>query len=455
MEVTLVSPINQAYKKLNLKLLKETGEKGYDIFNPEDDFFNDICIKYTDENNADVPIKARRHEYYQECALCESNCIYGGFNLKTMSVTCNCPYKSYNENSRSYSVINTESNFKNKGISNPNFKVMGCGGKIFKNLGENAGFWLLLIAFLIQLSLFIIFILFEKRIIGILLLDSFHLFLPSSPIENKNAQNEIVDDKNKGNNLHIISKDDSYKVKIYNQSHDKEHSNEFVLDDEKITHEGLNNMSYENAIHFDKRGYFSYFCNILMYNQMLLFIIFKDNWNFVVTKISMFVNIITFALLFNIMLFGNKLINSIYENKGKLTMNKAIGWIFLAAFLTVILNCIAKIFGLTKRDVDNSKKDPNFKKEDFYKLVFKRTIIYFIIILVLTLFIWFFGISFCAIYVKCQRNLVFYIFMTWLLIMIYPFPLCAIIALCRFLGLKYNSKPLFTISKGLQWIIML
>ena len=136
-------------------------------------------------------------------------------------------------------------------------------------------------------------------------------------------------------------------------------------------------------------------------------------------------------------------------------MNKAIGWIFLAAFLTVILNCIAKIFGLTKRDVDQSKSNPNFNKTDFYSLVLKRTIIYFIICLIFTLFIWFMGMSFCAIYTKCQKNLVFYIFMTWLLIMLYPIPLCAFIALCRFLGLKYNLKTLYTISKGLQWIIML
>ena len=77
MEVNLTSPINQYYKSLNLKKLIETGEKGYDIFNPNDDFFNDICTKYTDENDADIPIKARRQDYYQECALCENNCKYG------------------------------------------------------------------------------------------------------------------------------------------------------------------------------------------------------------------------------------------------------------------------------------------------------------------------------------------------------------------------------------------
>ena len=153
------------------------------------------------------------------------------------------------------------------------------------------------------------------------------------------------------------------------------------------------------------------------------------------------------------MLFGNKLIKAIYENKGKLTMNKAIGWIFLAAFLTVILNCIAKIFGLTKRDVDKAKNGHNFNKEDFSNLVYKRTIIYFIVIIIITLFTWFYGMSFCAIFTKCQRNLVFYIFMTWLLIMLYPIPLCAFIALLRYLALKYHVKYLFKMNKALQWII--
>ena len=188
---------------------------------------------------------------------------------------------------------------------------------------------------------------------------------------------------------------------------------------------------------------------------MLLFVIFKDNWNFVVTKISMFVNIITFALLFNIMLFGNKLIKAIYDNKGGLSVKNAIGWIFLASLLTVILNCFAKILGLTKRDVDNAKNNPNFNKEDFSNLIFKRTIIYFIVCLVFTLFIWYFGMSFCSIYSNCQKNLIFYIFLTWLIIMIYPFFLCAFIALFRYLGVKKEIKGFYTFSKGLQWIIML
>ena len=45
--------------------------------------------------------------------------------------------------------------------------------------------------------------------------------------------------------------------------------------------------------------------------------------------------------------------------------------------------------------------------------------------------------------------------MTWLFIMIYPFILCAIVALFRYIGLKKKIKAFYTISKGIQWIIML
>jgi hypothetical protein len=205
---------------------------------------------------------------------------------------------------------------------------MKCGSETFKNVGKNSAFWLILFGLLVQICVFTIFIIFKKKIIGILLLDAFGLILASPPKEDEEKKKITEDNK---------TQNEDNNVKIYGEEKDKESNNEVVLEDDKITHEGLNNMNFENAIEYDKRGFFSYYINILMYNQMLLFVIFKDNWNFVVTKISMFVNIITFGLLFNVMLFGNKLIKAIYENEGGLSMKNSIGWIFLAVLLTVLL----------------------------------------------------------------------------------------------------------------------
>ena len=456
MNVTLITPLNTSYIGLDMEKIKSTYKKGFDIFNPKDEFFNDICIKYSDDNGADVPIIIRRQEYYHDLPLCESTCSYKGYKFVNdyLTVECDCKYKSFSKKKREFSSIEIDADFKTKDIKNSNFKVMKCGKETFKNVEKNSAFWIILFGLLVQIGVFTIFIIFKNKIISILLLDAFGLILSSPPKEDDEKKQMTEENKNEKNDKNEKNEKNENNVKIYGEN-DKDLNEEIVLENDKNSHDGLNNMNFENAIIYDKRGFFSYFCNILMYNQMLLFLIFKDNWNFVITKISMFVNIITFALFFNVIFFGNKLIKSIYENKGGLSIKNAIGWIFLSSLLTVILNCFAKILGLTKRDVDNSKNNPNFNKEDFSNIVFRRTIIYFIICFIFTLFIWYFGMSFCAIYTKCQKNLIFYIFLTWVIIMIYPFFLCAFIALFRYIGLKCQIKIFYTISKGLQWIIML
>ena len=461
-DITLTSPINTINSGIDLEKVKATKKEGYDIFNPEDDFFNDVCLKYKDENGADVPIKVRRQEYYQEFPLCESECKYSNYDINTNSVDCVCKHKRYTSTLSTFSVIETDSDFKNGDVSNSNFKTMGCGKEVFNNIESNSAFWLILFGFVAQVGCITIFSVFKTKIIGNLLLDAFKIATIANPLEKIKQENDLIDEDQKKNTGQIdIQSHDEYnvnQVKKYNENIEKEEKEkiEEVSEEDKMTHEGLNNMCYENALLYDDRSFFSYFWNIFIYNQMLLFMVFKDNWNFVITKISMFINIITFALLFNVMFFGNKLIKAIYENKGGLTMNKAFGWIVLSTVLTVILNCIAKFFGLTKRDVDNAKKyKDNFDVEKFSSIIFKRTIIYFIICIIITLFIWYFGLSFCAIYKECQTKLVFYIFMTWLLIMLYPILFCLLVALCRYISLRKQIKGLFTFSKGLQWIIFI
>ena len=62
---------------------------------------------------------------------------------------------------------------------------MKCGSETFKNVGKNSAFWLILFGLLVQICVFTIFIIFKKKIIGILLLDAFGLILASPPKEDE------------------------------------------------------------------------------------------------------------------------------------------------------------------------------------------------------------------------------------------------------------------------------
>ena len=49
----------------NLKnILEISEEQGYDITDPQDDFFNDICLSFSSENKTDVTLEYRRKYYY-------------------------------------------------------------------------------------------------------------------------------------------------------------------------------------------------------------------------------------------------------------------------------------------------------------------------------------------------------------------------------------------------------
>ena len=72
---------------------KEFHEMGFDVYDPTDAFFNDICSTYS-VDGLDVPLKDRRNDFYQNATFCESGCTYEGINFTTSNVICNCTVKT-------------------------------------------------------------------------------------------------------------------------------------------------------------------------------------------------------------------------------------------------------------------------------------------------------------------------------------------------------------------------
>ena len=76
---------------VDLEKAKELHDKyGVDVFNPEDDFYNDVCFQFYDEFSHDVILKDRRNYIFQNVSLCEESCEYKGFDWDTTSIKCSC-----------------------------------------------------------------------------------------------------------------------------------------------------------------------------------------------------------------------------------------------------------------------------------------------------------------------------------------------------------------------------
>lgn len=160
---------NEGKLNFDLELAKDFIEKGIDIFNPDDEFYHDICWEFDSPNGIDIAISDRKKLVNQNIIFCRLGCFYGGINYTIMAVicTCNTTYAQEDENNPlindvDYDVINFQ-NLKDSLVSNLfsfNFGVLKCYNLVFnlKILFHNFGFYSIVLMLILQIILFIIYL---------------------------------------------------------------------------------------------------------------------------------------------------------------------------------------------------------------------------------------------------------------------------------------------------------
>ena len=164
--VNIGNKLEEMYNSLN--------DEGYNLFNSEDSFYQDICSTYTSLNGTDMILSDRKKDIYgstSDMAMCQAGCTLESYNSTTKKAKCNCDISS-----TSHPIINIDidslfdkneikSSFYET-LSNSNFRVLKCYKKVFiskfiKNIG-GIFMTLISIAFLIFNSLS--FVLHQKVI---------------------------------------------------------------------------------------------------------------------------------------------------------------------------------------------------------------------------------------------------------------------------------------------------
>ena len=155
-------------------LAKSLTDSGYNIFDENDTFYNDICSTYTSENGTDILLSDRKKDIYsttQNATLCQTGCELESYNSTSKKAKCNCDVTSNND----ITTLKVDNLFNKKEIAksfydtlaNSNFLVMKCYKKIldfkliFKNYGEIIMTTLILI-FLVMMIIY--FILGTKKV---------------------------------------------------------------------------------------------------------------------------------------------------------------------------------------------------------------------------------------------------------------------------------------------------
>ena len=141
-------------------------QSGYDLFNLNDSFYNDICTTYTTENGTDLTLSDRKKLIFDQngnISMCQEGCSFQSYNCTTKKVKCDCSIQ-LEEIITDVSKINFdkteiyESFFTT--LKNSNFLVLKCYKLVFSIKGQtnNIGSYMMSFFTLIFIILMILYI---------------------------------------------------------------------------------------------------------------------------------------------------------------------------------------------------------------------------------------------------------------------------------------------------------
>ena len=161
------------FTQIDINSAKSLSEQGVDVFNPKDEFFNNICHQYENTLGTDIILNDRRTDIYQNVTFCQDGCSYNGVNYSLMVANCLCDSSSLqvdNNNITRSEIDKEENTFKSftksfiENLFSFNFEVTKCYNLILnkKILANNIGFYCL--SSMVTLQLIFLFIYLIKRL---------------------------------------------------------------------------------------------------------------------------------------------------------------------------------------------------------------------------------------------------------------------------------------------------
>ena len=219
-EISINVPVylNKEIELLNEKL----NSSGYNIFDHNDSFYNDICSKYTTDNETDISLNDRRNYVFTlvgNKSLCQEGCNFLYYDANTKKAKCNCAIQD--DGSFMSDIENIKNMFKSdkslveiftEALSFSNFLALKCYNLLlnFRDLVHNIGFLIITVLIIIYIILILTFIINDRKKIQILIKSIMDY---KKVIENDNNEKKILKTKNNNKNINEMNKKSNFTKK--------------------------------------------------------------------------------------------------------------------------------------------------------------------------------------------------------------------------------------------------
>ena len=411
-----------------------------DIYNPKDEFLNNICFPYVNKSvNADMTLSNRRSDTFVNVSFCDNGCDYSNIDYNTSKVTCNC--------SKDKDLIDKEEeksfSFGLDLLSSTNILLFTCYNQLFvlSKIKNNIGFYFGGAIFLIDVIFFIPFIVHRLGIIYTAL--HAHLFT----IQSKN--------QNSTNTTNSCTGTERATVKIILKKTECECKEEVSYEEEKELEKEIDNIDscdYKNAIIHDKRGIFTIFYSFFIQKvEFISIFFFPSQFDIFYITLSSYLFSIISDFTMNALFFSDSVISERYENSGKLPFlttlivtifSKVIGYLF-GKSLFLLTNYSPAMELLV--EYKNEEKQLLKKASQCIKIIKMKITLFFIFEFIFVGIFWYYLCIFCNVFRGSQINWfsdgIFSILISLSILLS-----MTIVISIRTIGIKCKCKCLYNIS---------
>ena len=462
------------------------------LYEPDSDYYNDICFSYTSNNGTDITLKDRKTEFEDNnLSLCKKNCVYKGYDKTNKHSICFCEIEKFN-----FSDIKDDSNvlsnqfaLDENSISSSNILTVKCSKNLFSKNGliKNISNYVISFIFVFYLISILLFIkcgypmlkmdieqiISKKRVTNKNIPKKFNKhskttkintnFYPPKKVNINNIKiekNLINNSKklilnssllNKKNNVKFINKNKNINVtlNIQNQKkkvQTKKGNNIVNTNNHKhcYSNNELNALSYLEAIKYDKRTCCQYYISLLRKNHPISFAFFPfKDYNSKIIKLYIF--FLSFAIYYAVsFLFINEnSIHKIYEDNGKYNILYFLPSICITFASSHTITVLIKLIFLSERNILKIKEEKNYNSAVNVSNIVKKNliikyIIFYIIGFIFLVAFWFFLSSFGAVYQNTQVILFINTLVSFGISLIFPFFISLIT--CCFRGCSLSDK---------------
>ena len=473
-QLEIYEPYNKT--KLNLSFCQETGiniyvkgelsdeikysyeqlkSLGYDMFNLNNPFYQDICAPFTSYRGTDIILSDRvNYIYNNDDTKCQSNCKLSKYSEESEYLNCSCTINEEvnNMNKEVISKKIYESFFDTLKYSN--YKVLKCYNLVFTKylIGNNIGSNIVLAYILIYLGCFIVFLIkgiepLKKK----LELDIRKKF-ESNDLKNINKDGEnlikIIKKKKRKKSKNLRNKQLKSTVKLTTE---KDIINR-IEDIKELDNFELNELDFYKAIKFDKRTFIQiYWSKLKRENPILFTFLTFDDYNLLYIKLVRFIFLITTDMVMNIFFFSDESMHKLYLSYGKYDFIQQIPQILYSNIVSKILEIFLCYLSLTDKPIFEIKKLVlhNYSANTTFKRIYIKLLIFFIFTFIFILFNWYVVSAFCSVYKNTQFSYIKDWIYTFILGILFNFAIYLIPSGLRLYALKKSN------SKGASFIYKL